>query len=91
MPQLIASVEGVEIRHVYLTKDRTTLGRRPRNDIVLDNLAVSGEHCVFELEGLANVFIEDLGSTNGTFVNNRKVTTRQQLHDGDVMHFRFNV
>ena len=53
MPQLIASVEGVEIRHVYLTKDRTTLGRRPRNDIVLDNLAVSGEHCVFELEGLA--------------------------------------
>ena len=85
MPQLIASVEGVEIRHVYLTKDRTTLGRRPRNDIVLDNLAVSGEHCVFELEGLANVFIEDLGSTNGTFVNNRKVTTRQQLHDGDVI------
>ncbi len=85
MPQLIASVEGVEIKHVYLTKDRTTLGRRLKNDIVLDNLAVSGEHCVFELRGLAEVFIEDLRSTNGTFVNNKKVAARQQLHDGDVI------
>ncbi|GAC1604314.1 MAG: hypothetical protein NVS3B2_09740 [Ramlibacter sp.] len=90
MPQLIATVEGVEIKHVYLTKDRTTLGRRDGNDIVLDNLVVSGSHCAFELKGLADVFIEDLGSTNGTFVNNQRVK-RQQLHDGDVIaigHFR---
>ena len=84
MPQLIASVEGVEIKHVYLTRDRTTLGRKPGNDIVLDNLVVSGEHCVFELHGLADVFVEDLGSTNGTFVNNRRIK-RQQLHDGEVI------
>jgi hypothetical protein len=84
MPQLIASVEGVEIKHVYLTRDRTTLGRKPGNDIVLDNLAVSGNHCVFELHGLADVFIEDLGSTNGTFVNNQRVK-RQLLHDEDVV------
>ena len=90
MPQLIATVEGVEIKHVYLNKDRTTLGRRDTNDIVLDNLVVSGNHCVFELKGLADVFIEDLGSTNGTFVNNKRVT-RQQLHDCDTIaigHFR---
>ena len=84
MPQLIASVEGVEIRHVHLHKDRTTLGRKPGNDIVLDNMTVSGSHCVFELKGLADVFVEDLGSTNGTFVNNQKVK-RQRLHDGDTL------
>lgn len=91
MPQLIATVEGVEIKHVYLTKDRTTLGRKSGNDIVLDNLVVSGNHCVFDLKGLADVFIEDLGSTNGTFVNNKRVKERQQLHDGDTIaigHFR---
>ena len=90
MPQLIATVEGVEIKHVYINKDRTTLGRKASNDIVLDNLVVSGSHCVFELKGLADVFIEDLGSTNGTFVNNKRVK-RQQLQDGDTIaigHFR---
>ena len=84
MPQLIATVEGVEIKHVYLTRNKTTLGRKDTNDIVLDNLVVSSRHCVFELKGLADVFIEDVGSTNGTFVNNRRIQ-RQQLQDGDVI------
>ena len=84
MPQLIASVEGVEIKHVYLQKDRTTLGRAPDNDIVLDNMVVSGHHCVFELKGLADVFIEDLRSTNGTYIDG-KMVKRQQLRDGDVI------
>jgi FHA domain len=91
MPQLIATVEGVEIKHVYLTKDRTTLGRKESNDIVLDNLVVSGAHCVFELKGLADVSIEDLGSTNGTFVNNKRVKQSTRLQDGDTIaigHFR---
>ena len=84
MPQLIASVEGVEIKHVYLQKDRTTLGRHPDNDIVFDNMVVSGRHCVFELHGLADVFIEDLRSTNGTYING-KMVKRQRLHDGEVI------
>ena len=84
MPQLIASVEGVEIKHVYLQKDRTTLGRAPDNDIVLQNPAVSSHHCAFDLKGLSDVFVEDLASTNGTFVNNRKVK-RQRLRDEDVI------
>ncbi len=84
MPQLIASVEGVEIKHVYLQKDRTTLGRSPDNDIVFDNMVVSGHHCVFELKGLADVFIEDLHSTNGTYINGAMVR-RQRLHDGEVV------
>src|SRR4051812_26023941 len=84
MPQLIATVEGVEIKHVYLQKDRTTLGRSPDNDIVFDNMVVSGHHCVFELRGLADVFIEDLRSTNGTYINGEMVR-RQRLHDGQVI------
>ena len=84
MPQLIATVEGVEVKHVVLTKDRTTLGRGAGNDIVLDNAAVSSRHCVFELQGLADVFVRDLGSTNGTFVNNNRVR-RHRLEDEDVI------
>lgn len=84
MPQLVATVGGVEVKHVYLAKDRTTLGRRGDNDIVLDNAAVSGRHCLFELKGLADVFVEDVGSTNGTFVNNKRIA-RQKLEDGDTV------
>jgi hypothetical protein len=84
MPQLIASVEGVEIKHVYLQKNRTTLGRHADNDIVFDNMVVSGHHCLFELHGLAEVFIEDLHSTNGTYING-KMVKRQRLHDGEVI------
>jgi hypothetical protein len=85
MPQLIASVEGVEIKHVYLQKDKTTLGRKPQNDIVFDNLVVSGTHCVFHLSGLADVTIEDLHSTNGTYINGEMIKFSRKLQDGDVI------
>jgi hypothetical protein len=85
MPQLIASVQGVEVKHVFLHKDRTILGRNPDNDIVLDNMVVSGRHCAFELKGVADVYVNDLGSTNGTYVNDHMVKRPQLLHDGDVI------
>ena len=85
MPELIASVEGVEIMRVSLKNARTTLGRKRHNDIVFDNLVVSGEHCAFELEGIANVFIEDLGSTNGTYVNGHMIRSRHLLRDQDAI------
>ncbi|MGH8859403.1 MAG: FHA domain-containing protein, partial [Polaromonas sp.] len=85
MPQLIASVEGVEVKHVYLQNNRTTLGRKPHNDIVFDNMVVSGEHCVFELRGIADVYIEDLGSTNGTYINGHMIKSRQLLRDNDII------
>jgi hypothetical protein len=68
MPKMIISVDGVVIGQVALAKDRTTLGRRAYNDIVIDNLAVSGEHAVLHMSG-GEVEIEDLNSTNGTYVN----------------------
>jgi hypothetical protein len=85
MPQLIASVEGVEVERVYLKKERTTLGRKPYNDIVLPNLVVSGEHCVFALQGLTDVTIEDLGSTNGTYINGHMIKSREALKDQDII------
>lgn len=86
MPQLIASVEGVEIKHVYLQNDRTTLGRKPHNDIVFDNMVVSSEHCVFEMRGIADVYLEDLGSTNGTYLNGHMIKSRELLHDNDIIN-----
>ena len=83
MPKMIVSIDGVVIKEVQLTKDRTTLGRRPYNDIVIDNLAVSGEHAVLQMAG-GEVYLEDLNSTNGTYVNG-KATKKQLLQDGDLV------
>ena len=83
MPRMIVSIDGVVIKEVQLTKERTTLGRRPYNDIVIDNLAVSGEHAVIHMAG-HDVDIEDLGSTNGTYVN-AKAVKRQELRNGDTI------
>jgi hypothetical protein len=84
MPQLITTVDGVEIHRTYLTRERTTLGRKPHNHIVLTDLAVSGEHCAFELSGLSDVVVLDLGSTNGTYINGAMVRMHL-LQDGDVI------
>ncbi len=83
MPKMIVSIDGVVIKEVQLTKERTTLGRRPYNDIVIDNLAVSGEHAVLHVSP-DEVEIEDLGSTNGTYVNGQPVK-RQPLRNGDTV------
>ena len=83
MPKMIVSIDGVVIKEVQLTKDRTTLGRRPYNDIVIDNLAVSGEHAVMQMAG-TDVFLEDLNSTNGTYVNGKAIK-KQQLQNGDTV------
>lgn len=81
MPKMIVSIDEVVIKEVQLTKDKTTLGRRPYNDIVIDNLAVSGEHAVLQMTG-GEVILEDLNSTNGTYLNGKAVK-KQQLQNGD--------
>src|SRR5450830_1690155 len=83
MPKMIVSIDGVVIKEVQLTKERTTLGRRPYNDIVIDNLAVSGEHAVLQMEG-GEVYLEDLNSTNGTYVNG-KAAKKQVLQNEDTV------
>ena len=83
MPKMIVSIDGVVIKEVQLTKDRTSLGRRPYNDIVIDNLAVSGEHAVILMAG-NDVYLEDLNSTNGTYINGKAVK-KQQLQNNDTV------
>jgi pSer/pThr/pTyr-binding forkhead associated (FHA) protein len=83
MPKMIVSIDGVVIKEVQLTKDRTTLGRRPYNDIVIDNLAVSGEHAILQMTG-NDVSIEDLNSTNGTYINGKAVK-KQLLQNNDTV------
>ena len=83
MPKMIVSIDGVVIKEVQLTKERTTLGRRPYNDIVIDNLAVSGEHAAMQMAG-NEVLLEDLNSTNGTYVNGKSVK-KHTLRNGDTI------
>ena len=83
MGKLVVSLDGVVIKEVQITKDKTTLGRRPYNDIVIDNLAVSGEHAVLQMVG-QDVFIEDLNSTNGTYINGKAVKKQLLAHNDAV-------
>ncbi|SFF03230.1 FHA domain-containing protein [Paracidovorax wautersii] len=85
MPKMIIAIDGVVMNEVELAKERTTLGRRPYNDVVIDNLAISGEHAVLHMPAPGGlVEIEDLQSTNGTYVNGTPIQ-RQVLRSGDVI------
>jgi pSer/pThr/pTyr-binding forkhead associated (FHA) protein len=83
MAKLILSMDGLVLKEIPLSKERTTIGRKPHNDIQIDNLAVSGEHAVI-VTILADSFLEDLGSTNGTFVNGKTVK-KHFLQSNDVI------
>jgi pSer/pThr/pTyr-binding forkhead associated (FHA) protein len=83
MSKLVVSLDNVIIKDVLISKDRTTLGRRPYNDIVIDNLAVSGEHAVLLAVG-EDVFIEDLNSTNGTYINGKAIKKQLLSHNDTV-------
>ena len=83
MAKLILSLEGSVIREILLDKERITIGRRPQNDIQIENLAVSGEHaCIVTI--LNDSFLEDLGSTNGTLVNGNSIK-KHILQNSDVI------
>ncbi|MDH4449297.1 MAG: FHA domain-containing protein [Rhodoferax sp.] len=83
MPKIVVSIDDVVIKEVSITDAKTTLGRRPYNDVVIDNLAVSGEHALLTLQG-ADYFLEDLNSTNGTYINGKAIK-RQRLSYGDAI------
>lgn len=66
--KLILSMDGTVIKEYPLSKERMTIGRKSHNDIVIDNLAISGEHAAI-ITILHDSFLEDLDSTNGVEVN----------------------
>ena len=82
MAKLIITLDGAVIREFTLTKERTTIGRKPSNDIQLDDATVSGQHAAVQL--LQHAYVEDLGSTNGTFLNGKQINKRM-LNHGDVI------
>jgi len=81
--KLVLSLNGATLREFPLARERTTIGRRPENDIQVDNLAVSGKHALI-ITILNDSFLEDLGSTNGTYVNG-KLVKKHALQHGDVI------
>src|SRR2546426_12582479 len=83
MAKLILSMDGLVLKEISLTKESTTIGRKPHNDIQIDNLAVSGEHAVIRTI-LGDSFLEDLDSTNGTYVNGETVK-KHVLKNNDVI------
>lgn len=83
MAKLILSMDNLVLKEIPLNKERTTIGRKPHNDIQIDNLAISGEHAVI-VTILNDSFLEDLNSTNGTFVNGQQIK-KHFLQNNDVI------
>ncbi len=83
MAKLILSMDGLVLKEIPLTQQRTSIGRKPQNDIQIDNLAISGEHAVI-VTILNDSFLEDLNSTNGTYVNGQPIK-KHILQNNDVV------
>jgi len=81
--KIILSMDGVVLQEYALSKERMTIGRKAHNDIVIDNLAVSGEHAaIVTIQN--DSFLEDLDSTNGVMVNGA-TTKKHFLQNNDVI------
>ncbi len=82
MSKLVLTHDGAVIKEFALDKERLTIGRKPSNDIHIDDPTISGEHAAILM--LQNAYVEDLNSTNGTNLNGKPVTKRQ-LTNGDLI------
>jgi len=83
MAKLILSMDNLVLKEIPLDKERITIGRKAQNDIQIDNLAISGVHAVV-VTILNDSFLEDLDSTNGTFVNGQQIK-KHFLQNNDVI------
>lgn len=83
MPKLILSMDGLVLKEIVLDKPRTTIGRKPSNDVQIDNLAISGRHAVITTI-LDDAFLEDQNSTNGTYVNGQPIK-KHVLRNNDIV------
>ncbi|TNE49523.1 MAG: FHA domain-containing protein [Deltaproteobacteria bacterium] len=82
MAELILKLKDREIKRINISKVETTLGRDPECDLFIDNIGISREHCRILYRG-GRFFLRDNGSSNGTFLNNNRVTHESELHDQD--------
>ena len=94
MALIIQTIEGVVSNKFEITEKPLVFGRSPKNQVQIDDLAVSNEHAHIISEkdddGKEIFILEDLGSTNGTFLNETKID-KQQLHHNDGLRIGWNV
>lgn len=90
MAKLVVNLDGNTVAEYELTKERYTIGRLPDNDIHLDNLAVSGHHAAV-LNILNDSFLEDLNSTNGTYVNGKLIKKHALQHGDQIVIGRYQI
>lgn len=83
MPKLLLKFNAAVIKEIPFDKPELTVGRKDDNDIVIDNPAISGHHCKVTLQG-GTYMVEDLDSTNGTYVNEKRIK-KSGLHHNDVV------
>ncbi|MDY0006764.1 MAG: FHA domain-containing protein [Spongiibacteraceae bacterium] len=96
MASLAQLLDDVVVNRFALQGPTTRLGRHPDNDIQIDDLSVSGHHARLiqspnrYLPDVTDYFVEDLGSTNGTFVNDQRIEGRHLLGSNDVLRLAWN-
>ena len=96
MALLAQLIDDVVVHKFEISGSEMTIGRRPNCDIVIDDSAVSGQHAKLVaqpnpfFESYLEVYLEDLGSTNGTFVLDLPVKGKTRLHDGDIVRIGLN-
>jgi len=80
MARLVLSLDNQTLAEYNMSKERYTVGRLPDNDVRIDNAAVSGHHSLI-INILNDSFLEDLNSTNGTYVNGKLIKKHALQHD----------
>lgn len=89
-------VDDVVVNKFQITNTQVTIGRHPDSDIQINDAAISSQHALITLEkskyilGSVDIYVEDLDSKNGTFVNDTEIKNKQQLSDNDVIRFGWN-
>ncbi len=86
MPHLIFTSPGFSVHDCTLTEGKTTVGRDPRNNIVINEPSVSADHCDILVNG-NEVIVREHGSSNGTWVNNRRIEGQAELKHGQTVRF----
>jgi pSer/pThr/pTyr-binding forkhead associated (FHA) protein len=84
MFKLVLKFQDTVLEEYKFDSTPVTIGRRDDNDVIIDNMAVSGHHCAIEFEEPNYYVVVDLESLNGTFLNEKKVT-RERIFDGDTL------